>query len=79
MAAITVRNLSEATHRALKARARSHGRSTEAEVRDILDSAVSRSEEPGLGTLLHGAAMAVGGADLDSVRDRAPHEPIDLG
>lgn len=79
MAAITVRNLSDETHRALKVRARSHGRSTEAEVRDLLDRAVSRGEEPGLGTILHESAMSVGGADLDDVRDRSPHEPIDLG
>jgi len=36
MPAITVRNLSEETHRALKVRAAQHGRSTEAEIREIL-------------------------------------------
>lgn len=40
MPAVTIRNLSEATHRALKVRAAQHGRSTEAEMRDILESAV---------------------------------------
>lgn len=40
MASLTIRNLSEDTRRALKARAASHNRSMEAEVRDILDSAV---------------------------------------
>ena len=40
MAAILVRNLPDPTLRALKARARSHGRSTEAEIRAILQSAV---------------------------------------
>lgn len=48
-------------------------------MRDILDRAISRDDEPGLGTILHEAAMSVGGADLADVRDRSPHEPIDLG
>ena len=40
MAAITVRNVSDQTHRGLKARARSHGRSTFAlATRDIDDFA----------------------------------------
>ena len=33
MPAVTIRNLSEETHRALKLRAAHHGRSTEAEIR----------------------------------------------
>jgi antitoxin FitA len=44
MPAITIRNLSVETHRALKVRAARHGRSTEAEVRDILEQA-ARPEE----------------------------------
>ena len=36
MAALTIRNLSDETHRALKARAAAHHRSTEAEVRAIV-------------------------------------------
>ena len=40
MPAVTIRNLSEATHRALKVRAAQHGRSAEAEMRDILETAV---------------------------------------
>ena len=39
MAAITIRNLSDETHRALKARAALSGRSTEAEIRLILEQA----------------------------------------
>ncbi|WP_415859309.1 FitA-like ribbon-helix-helix domain-containing protein, partial [Burkholderia multivorans] len=35
MPVITVRNLSDEVHRALRIRAAQHGRSTEAEVRDI--------------------------------------------
>lgn len=40
MASITVRNLPDETHRALRVRAAQNGRSTEAEVRAILESAV---------------------------------------
>ncbi len=52
MSAITVRNLSPETHRALKARALEHGRSTEAEVRAILDEAVAHNTAEGIGSLL---------------------------
>lgn len=41
MPVVTIRNLPEETHRALKQRAASHGRSTEAEIRDILEQAVN--------------------------------------
>ena len=40
MSVVTVRNLPEETHRALKLRAAQHGRSTEAEIREILEEAV---------------------------------------
>ena len=39
MAVVTVRNLPDAVHRALRVRAAHHGRSTEAEIRDILEAA----------------------------------------
>jgi plasmid stability protein len=78
MAAITVRNLSDETHRALKARAAGHGRSTEAEVRAILEEAVSPPERVRVGSLLAEIAREVGGVDLDVDRDRTPRDPIDL-
>jgi plasmid stability protein len=40
MSVVTVRNLPEEVHRALKLRAVQHGRSTEAEIRKILEEAV---------------------------------------
>ncbi|MFN0317838.1 MAG: FitA-like ribbon-helix-helix domain-containing protein, partial [Burkholderiales bacterium] len=40
MAVVTVRNLPEEIHRALKLRAAKHGWSTEAEIRKILEEAV---------------------------------------
>lgn len=75
MAAITVRNLSDATHRALKARAAGHGRSTEAEVRAILDDAVAAPDRVRLGSLLAGIATDVGQVDLDLERDPTSTEP----
>lgn len=78
MAAITVRNLSDETHRALKARATGHGRSTEAEVRAILEEAVNPPERVRVGSLLAEIAREAGGVDLDVDRDRTPRDPIDL-
>lgn len=79
MAAITVRNLSDETHRALKARAAAHHRSTEAEVRAILDDAVSPAERVLLGTLLATIGRESGGVDLDIQRDGDSREPLDFG
>ncbi|MGM7665504.1 FitA-like ribbon-helix-helix domain-containing protein [Microbacterium sp. A93] len=76
MSAITIRNLSEETHRALKARAVSNQRSTEAEVRAILDSAVAPRAK--LGTLLTDIGLSVGGVDLDFDRGAEDRDPVDL-
>lgn len=78
MAAITVRGLSDETHRALKARAAAHHRSTEAEVRAILDSATAPAGRVRLGSLLAEIGQEAGGVEFDIPRDRAPSEPIDL-
>ncbi|MBK1702187.1 FitA-like ribbon-helix-helix domain-containing protein [Thiococcus pfennigii] len=79
MASFTVRNLPEETHRALRARAAAHGRSTEAEIRAILESAVRPDERVKLGSLLAEIGREVGGADLEIERDRTRGEPVDLG
>lgn len=78
MAAITIRNLSDETHRALKARAAAHGRSAEAEVRQILDDAVAGRVDIGFGTRLALLSAEAGGFDLDLERDPASSDPIDL-
>lgn len=78
MAAITIRNLSEETHRALKARAAAHGRSAEAEVRQILDDAVAGRTDIGFGSRIVQYAAEAGGFDLDVERDRSASEPVDL-
>ncbi len=78
MPAITVRNLSEETHRALKLRAARHGRSTEAEVRDILEAAVQPPQRVRLGDALAALGRSVGleDHDLDFERDKTVTEPI---
>ena len=52
MAMLTVRNLPEEVHRALRVRAAVHGRSTEAEVRAILEEAVKPGGRLKLGSML---------------------------
>jgi len=52
MAMLTVRNISDEVHRTLRLRAAQHGHSMEAEVREILESAVSPLGRVKLGTLL---------------------------
>lgn len=76
MPAVTIRNLPEETHRALKVRAAQHGQSTEAETRDILEQAVRPSQRLKLGTLLAEIGREGGLTDEDAavfldVRDRA--------
>jgi plasmid stability protein len=75
MGAITVRNLSDETHRALRVRAVQHGRSTEAEVRAILDAAVRPAGRVKIGSALVEAFRRLGGVDLDIERDRSPAKP----
>jgi plasmid stability protein len=76
--AIVVRNLSPATHSALKARAADHGRSTEAEARAILDEAVRPPTRVKLGSALTALARPLGGIELDITRDTTPAEPAAL-
>ena len=74
MHAMTIRNLPEETHRALKQQATLHGKSTEAEVRAILEEAVRPKQQVGLGTALAQFAARFGGLELDLTRDAAPAE-----
>ena len=78
MASVTVRNLPDETHRALRVRAASHGRSTEAEIRAILECAVRPDGRIKLGSLLAEIGREVGGVDLEIERDRAPAEPVNF-
>ncbi|WP_372426482.1 FitA-like ribbon-helix-helix domain-containing protein [Salinarimonas chemoclinalis] len=85
MAAVTIRNLSDETHRALKVRAARHNRSTEAEMRAILEAAVRPEVRLLLGTALSDASREMGltNADvealeqsLDEMREKRSAEPM---
>lgn len=82
MPMLTVRNLPEEVHRALRARAAQHGRSTEAEVRAILEDAVKPSGRLKLGTWLveigQQARLTDEEITLITERDRSPIRPVDL-
>ena len=76
MASITVRNLPDETHRALRVRAATHGRSTEAEIRAILECAVRPDGRIKLGSLLIEIGREVAGVDRELERDKTPAEPM---
>lgn len=65
MAVLTVRNLPDEVHRALRMRAASHGRSTEAEVRAILEATVRPKDQEGFGTMLWRIGRDAGVTDED--------------
>jgi plasmid stability protein len=76
MAAVTVRNLPDAVHRALKVRAASHGHSTEAEIREILEIAVRSPARVKLGSALAAIGEEFGGVDLAIERDKTPSQVV---
>lgn len=78
MAVVTVRNLPEETHRALKLRAAQHGRSTEAEIRAILEEQVRPKARVKVGSELAAFGKRFGVIELDIGRDQTPTEPADF-
>ena len=77
MASIVVRGLDESVKRRLAAQAKEHGRSMEAEVRDILTRAATR---PHIGLALAQAAREVGGVDELQIPERTdPARIVDFG
>ena len=82
MASVTVRNLPDEVHRALRLRAAQHGRSTEAEIRDILEIAARPPQRIKLGSLLVSIAREAGGLtdeeveQINQLRDKTPAEPM---
>ena len=77
MAMLTVRNLSEEVHRALRVRAAKRGHSMEAEVRDILASVVTPPGRVKLGSLLAEMGRQAGLTEdefavFSSARDKSP-------
>jgi len=78
MPAVTVRNIPEETHRALKLRAAQNGRSTEAEIRLILEESVAPRPRLKIGSELAAFGRRYGGIELNLKRDRRPIEPADF-
>ena len=81
MAMLTVRNIPDELHRALRVRAAQHGHSMEAEVRVILESAVSPEGRLKLGSLLADVGRRAKLTDeeftvFDQVRNKAPSRPV---
>jgi plasmid stability protein len=84
MPAVTIRNLSDETHRALKVRAAQHNRSTEAEIRAILETTVRPEGRLRLGSVLAQMSRKIGltNADveaLEQTRDTKPAAPLRFG
>lgn len=77
MPAVTIRNITPETHRALKLRAAKNSRSTEAEIRAILDEAAA-TVRVGLGTALYQLGRKYGGIELDTKLPGDDIEPIDF-
>jgi plasmid stability protein len=82
MAILTVRNLPDEVHRALRLRAVQHGRSTEAEVRALLEEAVKPQGRLKLGSWLADIGRKVKLTDeevaLINQRDTSVPRTVDL-
>lgn len=81
MAILTVRNLPDDVHRALRVRAAQHGRSTEAEVREILEKAVKPEARVRMGDALAALGRKVGLTNkdvemLEKAKDKRPAKPM---
>ena len=82
MPMLTVRNVPDEVHRALRARASLRGRSTEAEVRAILKETVLPEGRVALGSLLTAVGRRAGLTEEEfasfAQRDPSSARPIDL-
>lgn len=75
MVAVTVRKLPEETHRALKARAAQHNRSTEAEIRVILENAVRPKNRLQIGSELAAFGQQFEDIEFNTTRNSDPIKP----
>jgi len=75
MRSVTIRNLPDEVHRAIRVRAAQHGRSTEAEMREILHATVKPQGRLKLGSVLFEIGRKVNLTDdefaiFEKMRDR---------
>lgn len=75
MGSMTVRNIPDDIHKALKLRAAMNKRSAEAEVRAILEETVVSAKQGGFGQRLAHCFDGVRGDDLAFERDKTAPEP----
>lgn len=79
---VTIRNLSDEVHRAIRARAAAHERSIEAEMRAILTDAVQPAERIKLGSMLAEIWADDPVTDDEHAmlnnRDHTPHKPMEF-
>ena len=83
MAMMTVRNIPDEVHRAIRVQAAMHGRSAEAEVREILKTSAMPKERVKLGSMLAEIGQQLDLNDeeqtiFEQVRDKAPAKPVDF-
>ena len=84
VANVNVRNLPDEVHRAIRIQAAHHGRSTEAEIRDILERATKPEGRVKLGSLLASFAREAGGltdeehALFESARIKSPARAVSI-
>lgn len=83
MPSVTIRNVPDEVHRALRVRAAQHGRSAEAEIREILGHAVQPEGRIKLGSFLAGIGRKINLNDDDfstfeQSRDNTPAKPVDF-
>lgn len=82
MANVNVRNLPDEVHRAIRIQAAQHGRSTEAEIRAILERAARPEGRVKLGSFLASLGREAGGftdeehALFESVRIKSPARAV---
>ena len=81
MAMLTIRNLPDNVHRALRVRAAMHGQSTEAEVREILASVVKPETRVRMGDALAELGHKIGLTNEEfnifkQVSDKTPAKPL---
>jgi antitoxin FitA len=70
MTTLTIRKISDEVHRALKVRAAANGRSTEAELRLIVEAAVRPPLN--LAESLQKIGQSLGGIEIEFPRDKRP-------